>query len=49
MDILKMYVIEQKIYPNHLDEWYVYHSDLLRYVSDCTVGDNYNALEKFTN
>ena len=36
-EILKIYLIEQKIYPNHQDEWYVYHSDLSRYVSDCTV------------
>ena len=36
-EILKIYLIGQKIYPNHLDEWYVYHSDLSRYVSDCTV------------
>jgi len=38
-EILKIHVysIEQKIYPNHQDEWYVYHSDLSRYVSDCTV------------
>jgi hypothetical protein len=27
----------KKIYPNHQDERYVYHSDLSRYVSDCTV------------
>jgi hypothetical protein len=38
-EILKIYLIEQKIhvYPNHQDEWYVYHSDWSRYVSDCTV------------
>jgi hypothetical protein len=29
--------IEHKIYSNHQDEWYVYHSDLSWYVSDCTV------------
>jgi hypothetical protein len=27
-DILKIYLIEQKIYPNQQVEWYVYHSDL---------------------
>jgi hypothetical protein len=36
-EIVKIYLIEQKIYPNHRDEWYVYHSDLSCYVSDCTV------------
>jgi hypothetical protein len=36
-EMLKIYLIEQKIYLNHQDEWYVYHSDLSRYVSDCTV------------
>ena len=36
-EILKIYLIEQKIYPNHQDEWYIYHSALSRYVSDCTV------------
>jgi hypothetical protein len=36
-EILKIYLIEQKICPNHQDEWYVYHSDLSRYVSDCIV------------
>jgi hypothetical protein len=25
------------LYQYHQDEWYVYHSDLLHYVSDCTV------------
>ena len=35
--MLKIYLIEQKIYPNHQEEWYVYHSDLSWYVSDCTV------------
>jgi len=25
------------MYPNRQDEWYVYHCDLSRYVSDCTV------------
>ena len=25
------------LYQYHQDEWYVYHSDLTRYVSDCTV------------
>ena len=34
---MKIYLIEQKIYPNHQDEWYIYHSDLSRYVSDCAV------------
>ena len=34
-EILKIYLIEQKIYPNYQDEWYVYHSDLSHYVSDC--------------
>jgi len=29
--------MKQKIYPNHQEEWYVYHSDLSCYVSDCTV------------
>jgi hypothetical protein len=29
--------MEQKIYPNHEDEWYVYHNDSSRYVSDCSV------------
>jgi hypothetical protein len=36
-NILKIYQIEHKIYPNHQDEWYmlyVYHRDLSRYVSD---------------
>jgi hypothetical protein len=37
-EILKIYLIEQKIYPNHQDEWYIYHNDLSCYVSDCTVG-----------
>jgi hypothetical protein len=27
-EILKIYLIEQKIHPNHQDEWYVYQSDL---------------------
>jgi hypothetical protein len=36
-EILKIYLIEQKIYPNHQDEWYVYQSDLSCHVSDCTV------------
>jgi len=27
-----IYLIGQKIYPNHRDEWYVYHSDLSCYV-----------------
>jgi hypothetical protein len=36
-EILKIYLIEQKIYPYHQDEWYVYHSDLSHHVSDCTV------------
>ena len=36
-EILKIYLNKQKIYPNHQDEWYVYHSDLSWYVSDCTV------------
>jgi hypothetical protein len=26
IEILKIYLIEQKIYPNHQDEWYIYHS-----------------------
>jgi hypothetical protein len=43
-EFLKIYLIEQKIYPNHQDEWYVYHSDLLRYVSDCTVTVNSDVL-----
>jgi hypothetical protein len=34
---LKIYFIKQKIYSNHQDEWYVYHSDLSCYVSDCSV------------
>ena len=34
---MKIYLIEKKIYPNHQDEWYVYHSDLSHHVSDCTV------------
>jgi hypothetical protein len=25
---LEIYLIEQKIFSNHDDEWYVYHSDL---------------------
>jgi len=29
--------MEQKIYPNHEDEWYVYHNDSSCYVSDCSV------------
>jgi 5-methylthioribose kinase len=36
-EILRIYLIEQKIYPNHRDELYVYHSDLSRYISECTV------------
>ena len=40
-EILKIYIIEQKIYPNHQDEWYIDHSDLSWYVSDdwlyCTI------------
>ena len=36
-EILKIYLIEQKIYPNHQDEWYAYHSDLSCHVSECTV------------
>jgi hypothetical protein len=36
-EITKIYLIEQKIYPNHENEWYVYHSDLLWYVPDGTV------------
>ena len=27
-EILEIYLIEQKIFSNHDDEWYVYHSDL---------------------
>ena len=39
-EILKIYFIEQKIYPNHQDEQHVdYYSDLSWYVSDCTVCD----------
>jgi len=33
-EILKIYQIEHKIFPNYQDEWYVYHRDLSRYVSD---------------
>ena len=43
---MKIYLIEQKIDPNHQDEWYVYHhSDLSStwYVSDCTVYLNLNS------
>ena len=36
-EILKLYSIEQKIYPYLQEEWYVYHSDLSWYVPDCTV------------
>jgi len=39
-EILKIYLIEQRIYPNHQDEGYIYHSDLSWYVSDCTVHSN---------
>jgi hypothetical protein len=38
-NILKIYQIKHKIYPNHQDEWYVYHRDLSRYVSDPHIYD----------
>jgi len=39
-EILKIYLIEHKIYPYHQDERYVYHGDLSCYVSDCTVPES---------
>jgi hypothetical protein len=36
-EIVKIYLIEQNIYPSNQDKWYVYHSALSRYVSDCNV------------
>jgi hypothetical protein len=38
-EMLKIYRIEHKIYPNHQDEWSVYHMIVSRCVYDFTVYD----------
>jgi len=32
-EILKIYLIEQKIYPNHIDEWYVWIAMVAMFVN----------------
>ena len=34
---ISKYIKQTERYPNHQEEWYIYHSDLSYNVSDCTV------------